>query len=165
MTGVQTCALPIFGHLIAQKPHQLSGGEKQRVALGRALLTSPRLLLLDEPLASLDKRLKQQILPFLHRVKEEMCIPMIVVSHDIDELLFLTTEVLFLDQGKLVASGDFCTNTNQLGMNDPSMQAVMMTMDLDNLICTTVNKHEIAQGYTKLKYGKHEIVIPLINKV
>ena len=149
-----------IGHLISQKPHQLSGGEKQRVALGRALLTSPRLLLLDEPLASLDMRLKQQILPFLRRVKEEINIPMIYVSHAIDEILYLTTQILLLEQGKLIAHGDFHTM-----MNQPSMQATASSMGLDNVVCATVSKHHPENGYTELKYGEQRIVSPLINKV
>lgn len=149
-----------IGHLISQKPHQLSGGEKQRVALGRALLTSPRLLLLDEPLASLDMRLKQQILPFLRRVKEEINIPMIYVSHAIDEILYLTTQILLLEQGKLIAHGDFHTM-----MNQPSMQAIANSMGLDNVLCATVSKHRPENEYTELKYGEQRIVAPLINKV
>lgn len=90
--------------LLKQKPYQLSGGEKQRVALGRALMSQPRLLMLDEPLASLDKRLKSQILPYLKRVANEVDIPMIYVSHSMDEIVQLTDHVLHIAHGKLSAT-------------------------------------------------------------
>lgn len=93
-----------LGALLKQKPYQLSGGEKQRVALGRALMSQPRLLMLDEPLASLDKRLKSQILPYLKRVAEEVEIPMIYVSHSMDEITQLTDHVLHIAHGKLSSS-------------------------------------------------------------
>ncbi|MFZ9642458.1 MAG: ATP-binding cassette domain-containing protein [Candidatus Methylopumilus sp.] len=79
--------------LTAKRAHALSGGEAQRVALGRALLMSPQLLLLDEPLSSLDARLKQQILPFLKRIKDEIKIPMVYVSHDSEEMNYLADKV------------------------------------------------------------------------
>jgi molybdate transport system ATP-binding protein len=79
----------------------LSGGEKQRVALGRALLSSPRLLLLDEPLASLDRALKTRILPVLRRVRDEFSVPIILVSHDPNELTELCAEILCLENGRL----------------------------------------------------------------
>ena len=87
-----------------QQPHQLSGGEKQRVALGRALLSSPRLLMLDEPLASLDEKLKQQILPYLKLVAENINIPMLYVSHSMDEILQLTSDIIYIENGAIVST-------------------------------------------------------------
>lgn len=88
--------------LTARRPQQLSGGERQRVALGRALLYSPKMLLLDEPLSSLDERLKQQILPFLKRIKIETGIPMLYVSHARAEVDYLADRVLTMVQGRLL---------------------------------------------------------------
>ena len=92
-----------IGPLLDRRPAQLSGGERQRVALGRALLYSPRLLLLDEPLSSLDERLKQQILPFLKRVKDETGIPMLYVAHSRSEVDYLADRELRMEDGRLVA--------------------------------------------------------------
>jgi molybdate transport system ATP-binding protein len=100
----QVLELLEIGSLVSRRPAQLSGGERQRVALGRALLYSPRLLLLDEPLASLDARLKQQILPFLKRVKDETGIPMLYVSHLRAEVDYLADRALALEQGRIVAA-------------------------------------------------------------
>jgi molybdate transport system ATP-binding protein len=94
-----------IGPLLARRPAQLSGGERQRVALGRALLCSPRLMLLDEPLASLDARLKQQILPFLRRVKDESGIPLLYVSHVPEEVAFIADRVLQMERGHIVEPG------------------------------------------------------------
>lgn len=88
--------------LLKRHAHQLSGGEAQRVSIGRALLSSPDLLLLDEPLTGLDQRLKQQILPFLDRVKTQTQLPMIYVTHHVDELAYLNAQVLYMDQGKII---------------------------------------------------------------
>jgi molybdate transport system ATP-binding protein len=90
-----------IGPLLERRPGQLSGGERQRVALGRALLYSPRLLLLDEPLSALDERLKQQILPFLKRVKDETRIPMIYVTHAKPEVEYLADRLMSMDRGEL----------------------------------------------------------------
>ena len=89
-------------HLLKRTTHQLSGGEKQRVALGRALLSSPRLLMLDEPMASLDESLKSQILPFLKKVADEIKIPMIYISHSRDEIAQITNNVVYINAGKFV---------------------------------------------------------------
>lgn len=90
-----------IGHLLARRPERLSGGEKQRVALGRALLYSPRLLLLDEPLASLDAARKQQILPFLLRVRDALGVRMLYVSHVPEEVAYLADSVWRLEDGQL----------------------------------------------------------------
>lgn len=97
-------ALLEIDNLLDRKPSALSGGEKQRVALGRAVLYSPSLLLLDEPLSALDERLKYQILPFFLRIKSEFNIPMIYVTHSPRELEFLTDSWLTMSDGKLIAS-------------------------------------------------------------
>ncbi|MGQ0501275.1 MAG: ATP-binding cassette domain-containing protein [Panacagrimonas sp.] len=97
----QVTQLLEIGALLDRRPTQLSGGERSRVALGRALLYSPRLLLLDEPLSALDDRLKQQILPFLKRVAEETRIPMIYVTHAMAEVDYLAGRVLRMDGGRL----------------------------------------------------------------
>lgn len=87
--------------LLHRRAHQLSGGEAQRVAIARALLSSPDLLLFDEPLTGLDERLKQQILPFLLRIKDELNIPMLYVTHHLEELAFLQADYLCLENGRL----------------------------------------------------------------
>ena len=88
--------------LIQRKAHQLSGGEAQRVSIGRALLSSPNLLLLDEPLTGLDRRLKDQILPFLNTVKEQTQLPMIYVTHHADELAYLKANIMHIENGKII---------------------------------------------------------------
>src|ERR1700704_3729778 len=94
-----------IGGLLERRPGQLSGGERQRVALGRALLSKPRLLLLDEPLGSLDEDRKTEILPYLMRLRDEAGIPMVYVSHDADEMRQLATNVVMLKSGRVSAFG------------------------------------------------------------
>jgi molybdate transport system ATP-binding protein len=94
-----------IGHLLKRRPGALSGGERQRVALGRALLMQPRLMLLDEPLASLDRARKQEILPYLVRLRDETRLPMIYVSHDPNEVQALANRVVLLDDGRVTATG------------------------------------------------------------
>ncbi|MEM7612359.1 MAG: molybdenum ABC transporter ATP-binding protein [Pseudomonadota bacterium] len=94
-----------IGALTERMPHQLSGGEQQRVAIVRALLSAPELLLMDEPLASLDRQRKQEVLPYLERLTRELSIPMIYVSHQIDEVVRLADHLLLLDRGSVTAQG------------------------------------------------------------
>jgi len=106
--------------LLARRPGQLSGGEKQRVALGRALLARPRLLLLDEPLAALDASRREEVLPYLERLRDHYSIPMVYVSHQLDEVLRLATQLVVLDAGRVVAAGELAAVSLQ-----PALRAIV----------------------------------------
>jgi len=92
-------------HLLERLPQRLSGGERQRVGMARALLTSPRLLLMDEPLAALDLKRKREVLPYLERLHDELDIPILYVSHAPDEVARLADHLVVLDEGRVTASG------------------------------------------------------------
>jgi molybdate transport system ATP-binding protein len=94
-----------IGHLLDRKPERLSGGERQRVAIARALAANPRLLLMDEPLAALDLKRKQEILPYLERLHDELEIPVLYVTHSPDEVARLADHIVALDNGRVVAQG------------------------------------------------------------
>jgi len=94
-----------IGHLLDRRPRHLSGGERQRVAIGRALLMRPRLLVLDEPLASLDAARKREILPYLVRLRDDAKVPMLYVSHHAPELRRIATAVVRIEDGRVAAQG------------------------------------------------------------
>lgn len=101
----EVVALLGIDHLLDRRPSTLSGGERQRVAIGRALLSDPALLLLDEPLSSLDHARRQEILPFIERLRDESHVPIVYVSHEIDEVARLADEIVLLSAGRVTASG------------------------------------------------------------
>ncbi|MEA5097369.1 MAG: molybdenum ABC transporter ATP-binding protein [Burkholderiaceae bacterium] len=105
-----------IGHMMERKPETLSGGERQRVGIARALATSPRVLLLDEPLAALDLARKQEVLPFLERLNHQLKIPMLYVSHALDEVARLADHLVLLDGGKVQASGATARLLTQLDL-------------------------------------------------
>jgi len=95
-----------LAQLLERRPGRLSGGEKQRVAIGRALLSQPRLLLLDEPLASLDHERRGEVLPYLEALRDRLAIPMVYVSHQFDEVLRLATDLVLMRDGGVAAQGE-----------------------------------------------------------
>ncbi|MFK8331811.1 molybdenum ABC transporter ATP-binding protein [Pseudomonas sp. BJa5] len=112
----QACALLGIEHLLERKPATLSGGEAQRVGIARALLSSPQLLLMDEPLAALDGPRKREILPYLERLHDELEIPLVYVSHAQDEVARLADHLVLLEQGKVQASGPIAATLARLDL-------------------------------------------------
>ncbi len=112
----QAVALLGIEHLLERRPARLSGGERQRVGIARALLTSPSLLLMDEPLAALDLKRKQEILPYLERLHAELDIPLLYVSHSPDEVARLADHLVLLEEGKVLASGPISSMLTRLDL-------------------------------------------------
>lgn len=101
----QVIELLNIGHLLDRKPAKLSGGERQRVGIARALAVSPSILLMDEPMASLDRKLKQEIMPYLQQLHQELSIPILYVTHSSDEVIRLANHLVVMDEGKVIATG------------------------------------------------------------
>lgn len=135
-----------IGPLLHRAPGTLSGGEKQRVAIGRALLAKPRLLLMDEPLASLDEQRKAEILPHIERLRDAFGIPIVYVSHSIAEVARLATHLVILDQGKVTMSGP----TAEL-MARPDVPILSTAPEAGAILETRVLRHEPEYGLTILE--------------
>ncbi|MBF3186257.1 molybdenum ABC transporter ATP-binding protein, partial [Pseudomonas aeruginosa] len=140
----QACALLGIEHLLERMPERLSGGEQQRVGIARALLTSPRLLLMDEPLASLDLKRKGEILPYLERLHEELDIPVLYVSHSPDEVARLADHLVLLENGKVRASGPIGETLARVDL------PLALDDDAGVVIEGTVSDHDPAYGLLTL---------------
>jgi len=130
--------------LLSRRVHRLSGGERQRVALGRALLSQPRLLLLDEPLAALDRDRREEVLPYLETLRDQLAIPMIYVSHQFDEVLRLATHIVLMQAGKVAAEGGI----TQMSL-DPKLRALIGPDAVGAVIDGTVIGEDAASGLTR----------------
>ena len=122
-----------ISHLLDRKPRLLSGGEKQRVAIGRALITSPRLILMDEPLAALDEARKAEIMPYIERLRDETKIPIVYVSHSISEVARLATDVVALSAGKVIAFGsanDVLAQSDLQSLHDTSESSALIELEM-----------------------------------
>jgi len=129
--------------LLERKPATLSGGERQRVAVGRALLAQPRVLLMDEPLASLDEARKAEVLPYLEELNARFVIPIIYVTHDADEVLRLASDVVLLAGGAVAASGPLGDVTSRL-----DLPAEAEALGLGAVLKGRVEAHDSARGLT-----------------
>lgn len=150
-------ALELLGiaHLLERWPHQLSGGERQRVAIARALATSPRILLMDEPLASLDSARKAEILPYLERLQGELNIPIIYVSHAIDEVARLADHMVLLEAGQVTASApthELLTRLDLPLAHGDSASAVLTA---------SVLGHDVGDHLTTVRFNGGQLAVPM----
>ena len=145
--------------LLERRPLTLSGGERQRVAVGRALLAQPRVLLMDEPLASLDAVRKAEVLPYLEALNARFGIPIIYVTHDADEVLRLASDVVLLANGKAVVSGPLGTVTSRL-----NLPAEAGTLGLGAILGGRVESHDAARGLTVVATPAGAFRLPLLQR-
>jgi molybdate transport system ATP-binding protein len=139
--------------LLARRPEQLSGGQRQRAAMARALLTSPRLLLLDEPLAALDAESKAAILPYLERLHDELAIPMVYVTHAVDEMARLADTLVLLEDGRVRACGE----PNAL-LTDPELPLAHLE-EAGTVLAGTVLRHDERYHLSEVAVGEHALVV------
>ena len=144
--------------LLARKPRTLSGGERSRVALGRALLMSPRALLLDEPLASLDAPRKAEILPYLERLVRETKIPMLYVSHALDEVARLADRMVVLNAGRVLAEGSLFDVTARLDLFTGAHLLPGAVLE------AAISGHDENHGLTELAFAGEILVVPAIGR-
>jgi molybdate transport system ATP-binding protein len=145
--------------LLRRKPANLSGGEKARVALGRALLAAPTVLLLDEPLAALDLGRKNEILPYLERLRDEAKLPVLYVSHSLDEVSRLAQDILIIKHGCVVLSGAVSDVLTDLRLPDYTGGSPYGAM-----IETEVARHLVSEGLTVLAFNGGELLVPLMSR-
>jgi molybdate transport system ATP-binding protein len=146
-----------IGALLARRPHTLSGGERQRVAIGRALLAQPHLLLMDEPLASLDAARKAEILPYLTRLKTAMRLPVIYVTHALDEVVQLADSMVLVDTGRVMGSGSVSEIAARTDL------PLAQRDDAGALLLCRIVAHDVARELTRLDGGGAMFLVPLLD--
>jgi molybdate transport system ATP-binding protein len=147
-----------IGALLDRRPAKLSGGEKQRVAIGRALLAQPRLLLMDEPLASLDTERKHEILPYIERLRDESGIPIVYVSHAMEEVARLATTIVLMDAGRVVATGAPSAISQRL-----DLWPLMGRFEAGAVVDARVLVHDEAFMITELGFSGGRLRIPRVD--
>ena len=144
-----------ISELLQRYPKQLSGGQRQRVAIARALAMEPRMLLMDEPLASLDSALKDRIIPYLHHLKDAFDIPILYVTHTFSEAMALADEAFLIADGEIMASGE----PHRL-LTAPSAMPIAQLTGVENILILPVKFSDKALGMTWLEIGNQSLVIP-----
>jgi len=142
--------------LMSRRPQSLSGGERQRVAIGRTLLTRPRLLLMDEPLAALDIKRKAEILQYIERLPQAFRIPIIYVTHSIDEVARLAEHMLVLADGRKVAYGPVTEVLERL-----DLQPIAGRFEAGVVLIARVTRHDLTYRLTHLDHHGKEILMPM----
>ena len=143
--------------LLGRRVSSLSGGERQRVSFARAVLANPRLLLMDEPLASLDQDRKEDILPFIERLAGELRIPTLYVSHEIDEVVRLASDLVLMSEGRIVASGPIEEVSNRF-----DLRSYAGRLDAGSIIRMRVAGHDPAHGITRFAFAGGEMIGPRV---
>jgi len=138
--------------LMDRRTHQLSGGERQRVAIGRALLTQPRLLLLDEPLAALDEARREEVLPYLETLRDQLSIPMVYVTHNFDEVLRLATHLVLMEAGAVIAQGAI----GEMSL-DPHLRSIIGPDEVGAIIDGVVLGVDSASNLATVRVGNGEL--------
>jgi molybdate transport system ATP-binding protein len=151
-------ALLALEGLLDRRPRTLSGGEKSRVALGRALLMNPRALLLDEPLAALDAARKAEILPYLDRLVRETKIPMLYVSHSLDEVARLADRMVLIDKGRVIAQGSLFEVTQRLDLIAGKELLPGAVLE------ARVAGHDEPHGLSELVLAAERLIVPRIDR-
>jgi molybdate transport system ATP-binding protein len=147
-----------IGHLLDRRPRRLSGGEKQRVAIGRALLAQPRVLLMDEPLASLDAERKNEILPYVERLRDELRILIVYVSHAVEEVVRLANTVVLVDNGRVVAQGTPESLSHRL-----DLRPLLGRFEAGAIVDARVAAHDDERQITRLEFGEQALILPRVD--
>ncbi|KXG85608.1 molybdenum ABC transporter ATP-binding protein [Agrobacterium bohemicum] len=144
-----------IGDLLKRRPEKLSGGEKQRVAIGRALLSSPRLLLMDEPLAALDEARKAEIIPYLERLRDESKIPIIYVSHSISEVSRLADQIVVMKDGRIEVAGQAADILSRTAFT-----AQLERREIGSILSGSVGGFDAAHGLATIRLSRVALQVP-----
>jgi len=147
-----------IGHLLDRRPRQLSGGEKQRVALGRALLASPELMLMDEPLASLDAARKQEVLPLVEALRDRFAVPIVYVTHSMDEIVRLADTLVLIDDGRVAAVGPLEELTSRL-----DLRPLTGRYEAGSVIAARVAGHDTEYALSLLQFPGGTFRVPKVD--
>lgn len=144
--------------LLDRHPFELSGGERQRVSLGRALLSQPALLLLDEPLAALDAARREEVLPYLEKLRDQLSIPMVYVSHQFDEVLRLATHIVLMDGGRILAEGSPAAVSLL-----PALRAIVGPDLVGSVLDGRVTRVDPGSGMAEMSVGEGRLSVSVPN--